>query len=239
MFPRFLTVLTVMALFSVAFAQEPAQGPALGYEDSLLANYAANVLPPPGTVSWVNITNSGFHASAANPTGNICVNVYVFGGTGTDVDQEQPVTCCTCLLTKNEVKFWPVFSEFVANSIIPPPLPTSITIKLLATVPTGTAFNSCDATRDPTLAAIGTQGGFASGLRAWGTHTHIQPGPPAGPGGTTVTENAFEQVPLSSEELQRDLLGTCRFINTFGSGHGICSNCRSGAAAPTPQLAPK
>jgi hypothetical protein len=59
---------------------------------------------------------------------------------------------------------------------------------------------------------------------AWGTTLHALPTTPVTYG---VTETQFAQPPLSLSELNR-LTSTCGFIQSNGSGFGICRSCRLG-----------
>jgi hypothetical protein len=220
---RILAVLAVFVFSSVAFAQEPAVGGAYGYEDSYQINYIPNT-DVPAADGLVNIVNAGFHSSAADPEGWVCTNVYVW-----KVDaphQEEPVACCTCPTTQNEVRYL-TRADLVNNQLINEPTPSSIVVKLVNTrPPTLGNPNSCNAanlpTDGPAPGPLGTNGGFASGIRAWGLRVHL------GPVGGTETE--FSQVPLGPYERDK-LNAVCRFIQTFGSQRGICGSCSPGALA--------
>jgi hypothetical protein len=220
-----------VALAQVAIAQEPATAPAWGYEDTYQINVAGNL----GTAdSLINISNAGLHRTsplALRFQGYICANVYVF-----DVD-EQMIACCTCPISANGTQSFSARRDLVSNPLTPA-ASTSVTIKLVANVPLGgpTAPGSCNAAALPTtnlLAAIpptaANFGGFASGMRAWGTHVHTQTAP--SPVFTYGTETPFEQVGLSANEAA--ILNTyCGFIQQNGSNHGICGNCAQTVLGP-------
>ncbi len=150
--------------------------------------------------SVVNITNTG--ATGAN----ICVNVYTFS------PDEQEISCCSCLVTPNGLVSLSAKQDLINNTLTPA-VPGSIVVKLLATPgPTcnaGTAFTLADQ---------------AQGLAAWGTTLHIPPFAVA----NSVTETAFTPSTLSATELGR-ITSLCSFIQSNGSGFGICRSCRSGA----------
>ncbi len=134
--------------------------------------------------------------------GNICVNVYTFS------PDEQLISCCACNVTPNGLVSLSAKSDLISNTLTPA-VPGSIVVKLLST--TGT----CNAS------APGAQ---AQGLVAWGTTLHA--GPAAG--SYSLTETAFTPALLSASELSR-ISTVCGFIQSNGSGYGICRSCRSGA----------
>ena len=153
-----------VALAQVAIAQEPANTPAWGYEDTYQINVAGNLLVAD---SLINISNAGLHRLAPTPlvnTGYICANVYVF-----DVD-EQMVSCCTCPVSANGTRSLSARRDLVSNTLTPA-LSTSVTIKLVATTPPGgvNAPTTCNAAALPTANLLATipplaanNGGFAS-----------------------------------------------------------------------------
>jgi len=157
--------------------------------------------------SVINITNSG--ASG----GNICANVYTFD------PAEEMVSCCSCSVTPNALQSLSVRGSLTSNPLTPA-IPTSVVVKLLAT--TGTA--ACN----PGTAYTSTN--LATGLLAWGTTIHAAPTSPVT---YTVTETAFSPATLSSTE-RHNITSKCNFIQTNGSGFGICSGCSTGGLAPTP-----
>jgi len=61
-------------------------------------------------------------------------------------------------------------------------------------------------------------------MRAWGSTLHALPGAPATFG---LTEGEFLTSVLSTPELTH-LTQFCGFINSNGSGFGICKSCRAG-----------
>ena len=100
--------------------------------------------------------------------------------------------------------------------------PTSIVIKLLATVPVGgTCNNSALLAGDPTLAL---------GMAAWGTTLHANSSAAAGT--YAVTETAFTPATLSAGEFARLAYG-CGVVANVGSGFGICNSCRLGGLGAT------
>lgn len=197
----FKTLLVALIVLSTAaFAQ---------YSDTpFQVNYAANLNFGD---SVVNITNSGARGAdlqsgtSASTTGAICANVYTFS------PDEQMVSCCSCAVTPNGLVSLSVQRDLISNTLTPA-VPTSVVIKLLASVPVG---GSC-------ANSAAAPGALTPGLLAWGSNLKAAPG-----GAYQVTENQFASGTLSAGELNR-LTQLCTFINANGSGFGICKACRLG-----------
>lgn len=134
--------------------------------------------------------------------GNICVNVYTFS------PDEQLISCCSCVVTPNGLVSLSARNDLISNTLTPA-VPGSIVVKLLAT--TGGACNAA------------TPGALATGMAAWGTTIHAATG-----GGFATTETPFTPATLSAAELGR-ISSLCGFIQSNGSGFGICRSCRTGA----------
>ena len=172
--------------------------------------------------SVINITNSGATGAglnagtSASTTGAICVNVYAFS------PDEQMISCCSCPVTPNGLVSLSARQDLISNTLTPA-VPTSIVVKLLATVP---ASGSC------TNSAANPDVALSSGMLAWGTTVHA--GALAG-SDPVVTETQFLPATLSTTgtggldvcELSR-LRSSCTYINAIGSGFGICRSCRLG-----------
>lgn len=161
----------------------------------------------------IDISNSG--ASG----GNLCINVYTFSS------DAQLASCCACVVTPNALVSLSVRNDLISNTLTPA-VPTSVTIKLLAS--TGGACNAA------------TPGVLSVGMLAWGTtyreitKTTTTPSPywwePPKTTTTTssfVTETPFTPATLSAGELAR-ISSQCGAIQTNGSGYGICRSCRLG-----------
>ena len=166
--------------------------------------------------SVVNITNTGARGAglgfgtSASVTGAICVNVYVYD------PSEEVVSCCSCPVTPNGLVSLSAKGDLIINPLTRG-TPTSIVIKLLATVPVGgSCNNSALLAGTPTL---------APGMAAWGTTLHANTSAAAGT--YAVTETAFTPSSLSAGELARLAYG-CGVVANVGSGFGICNSCRLG-----------
>jgi hypothetical protein len=194
-----------------AFAAIPPSPPTADspYQVKYVSNLAAGD-------SVINIVNTGANGGAglgsgrdASVPGTFCANVYVYD------PSEAIVSCCSCPVTPNGL-----VSLSAKNDLINNPLtrgtPTSIVIKLVATMPLGgTCNNSALLAGNPTP---------VSGMAAWGTALHAAS---SAPGTYAVTESAFTPAGLSAGELARLAYG-CGAIANVGSGFGVCNSCRPG-----------
>ena len=165
-----------------------------------------------------------YFAAGANPTqGNICVNTYVFD------PQEEEIGCCACLVTPNGLNSLSVNSDLISNNLTPA-IPTSVVIKLVGNVPgqdpTGN-FTICNpATVDPNTLAFGAMAWGATLEPNGATGVYSLISFPFLQGNlSTINNNTFNG---STDELTA-LTQTCAFIQSNGTGYGICKSCRTGA----------
>jgi hypothetical protein len=212
-----LLLSAVLASATTAFADKPTATtpipPPVATDIAYQVHYASNLSIGD---SVINITNTGARGAAAGSgttasvTGSLCVNVYVFDAA------EEMVACCSCPVTPNGLVSLSARNDLISNTLTPG-VPTSIVIKLLTTVPVN---NSCT-----NSAGAVTTATHADGLAAWGTTLHANT--TTAPITYGVTETSFKPSTLSAGELNR--LGTsCNFIQSTGSGFGICRSCRLG-----------
>jgi hypothetical protein len=212
MFMRTLLIFTSVALASMAFATERICLVVVGSNvidacdpDAFQVRYASNLNKGD---SFVNITNTGSQEPLIDPPSpdNICVNVYTFD------PSEEMVSCCSCLVTPNGLVSLSVQGDLISNTLSPS-TPTAVVIKLVATDAGSGDISVCNP---------GVEGNLASGMRAWGTTLHALPS-----GGFGLTESRFLNGGLSAAEYNH-LTSFCGFINSNGSGFGICKSCRTG-----------
>ncbi len=157
----------------------------------------------------INLTNAGV-LNGADPAGRLCTNVYVFDATS------DMVACCSCPVAPNALASLSVKDDLLSN-LLTPVVPTSIVVKLLSTAPVAGTCNP----RSPLAANL------ARGMVAWGATVRATKvgTPPVTL--LTSTETEFSKVELSATELAK-LTTSCSFIQTNGSGFGICRSCRLG-----------
>ena len=210
---RNVVTLAVFALATAAFAQDDNQTfypISSGYAfDALQIRYVSNLNKGD---SVINITNVGGDiADFDSPNDNICVNVYTFD------PSEEMLSCCSCLLTPNALVSLSVQGDLISNTLSPS-TPTSAVIKLVATDP---SVHPCDP-------ALDIPESIALGMRAWGTTLHALPDGTYG-----VVESGFQFMGtppnhvLNKNETNH-LSSFCGFIESNGSGFGICKSCRTG-----------
>jgi len=208
----YLRNVLLAAIFTsvAAFAQITADSP-------FQVRYAANL-----TVgeSYINITNTGANGAAllgpgfGTQSGNICVNVYAFD------PGEELISCCSCLVTPDQTVNLGVNRDLTVKTLTGV-VPTSVTIKLLATLSSG-GGSGTSCTNSAASVTATTTG--VSGLAAWGTTLHATPTA----GVVATTETAFTPSTLSAGEAA-SIGGRCAAILGNGSGFGICNSCRAGA----------
>jgi len=217
----FATMVTTVAAYAQTQSDTPYQ-----------VKYASNLNVGD---SYINITNTGASGAGfgsgttASVTGAICVNVYAF-----DPDEET-VSCCSCPVTPNGLVSLSADRDLISNPLFPR-TPTSIVIKLVATLPvSGSCTNSAllGGLGIPVTAAGGTpvagNSTLANGMLAWGTTLHLNT---SVAGGATyqTTEERFAPSTLSAAEETR-LQYSCGVVSNQGSGFGTCASCRVGGLA--------
>ena len=228
-------ILVAIVLAMASFAQPTVgTGPALvtglasvpsTLDAPFLVRYAANL---GSGESYIDITNDGANgASTIGPglgpqTGNICANVYAID------PNEELVSCCSCLLTPDQTIHLGAVANLINNTETGK-TPTSITIKLLASVGAGsTSPTSCA----NSASLVGNSVGLTPdlpiapfGMLAWGTTIHLSPGSTTA---YTETESPFLPGTLSVLEVE-SLSDRCAQIIGNASGSGICPQCVLGA----------
>ena len=155
--------------------------------------------------SAVNFTNTGFSG------GNVCVSLYAFD------PAEELIACCTCAVTPNALQSLSVLKSMISNPLTPA-IPTSVVIKAIASSPA--LCNASAVTMDD----------LVPGLRIWGTTLHALPTSPVAYG---MAETPFSNAVLSDAELAH-VTTTCGFIQSNGSGFGICKGCVTGGLGASP-----
>jgi len=193
----------VLAVASVSFGQTVVAPP-----DAIQQEEMGNLNSADGD-SFIHMFNAAENGGT-DATGSIVAQVYVF-----DASDEQLVACCSCPLTPDQGATLSAKKQLIKNTLTGV-LPTSVTVKLVATV-AGTAATDQTAPGAP---------GFTSGLRADRTTTHLMTDYPGIP--NFVTEVDFKDVTIATAEYETRMIGFCSGILANGSGHGICVGCTKG-----------
>jgi len=154
-----------------------------------------------GIDSEVLLANPGVTRTASN-SGSLCAMIYVF-------DQNQELNeCCGCSISDSGLLTLSLVNDLTAN----PLTGTSPTAGSIMVVPSDIGSNpQCNA------ASLTPTGALA------GSETNDQDD---GDGTFQVTESSFASAPLNSV-VESSFAELCSFIETMGSGSGICS-CGSG-----------
>jgi hypothetical protein len=200
---RFPTIALAVIALSTAAFGQAIAG---APADAFQVRYASNLNVGD---SVINISNAGTQ-NAGGALTNICANVYAFS------PDEQLISCCSCTVTPNALVSLSAVSDLISNTLTPA-RPNSIVVKLIAT-----AGTTCNASNVPVA-------NLAAGMVAWGTTIHAAPTSPVT---YSVTETAFKDKGLSAAELAR-VTSFCGFIQSNGSGFGICRSCRLGGLGAT------
>jgi hypothetical protein len=232
-------LLAILALAAVALAQPAAaDGP-------FQVGYAANL---DAGESYINITNTGANGAPllgpgfGGASGNICVNAYAFD------PGEELISCCSCLVTPDQTVNLGVNRDLTVKTLTGV-VPTSVTVKLLATL-AGTNGTGTSCTNSAATVATAT---LAPGLRAWNTHlirafflttkvACLTAGGSWFPDCLTCSTGlcfASSEVPstvvtVSLSEVA-SIGGRCASILGNGSGFGVCNSCQAGALGAAKQ----
>jgi hypothetical protein len=237
MYKQIAFVFAAIALSTVAFGQEDG-------DRAYHIGYAANLNIGD---SEINISNDGGRAGFYNNNttglggGNICANVYTFD------PSEEMISCCSCLVTPNALVSLSAKNDLI-NNVLTPAIPSSIVIKMVASVPataTGGVYTVCNPAA-PHLIGTGNAGETLAnqltiGMLTWGTT--LEPAASPGTYGPVnvqyISENSVGGAgggtlfPAGTE--QADLTLVCAFVQQEGTGFGTCGSCALGALSGTKQ----
>jgi hypothetical protein len=191
------------------------------FSDAYQVNYISNLNIGDGCVNVTNAgSRGGFDANDifGRPAGGICVNTYTFD------PNEEMLSCCSCYVSPNGNSSLCANNDLLFHTLTGA-RSNAIVVKLLATVPNGTACNPAAPIQE-NPAGPSKAGDLTTGLRAWATTLHQN----TSTAGITyqTTDKKFENTALSPSELQKLIL-LCGSILTNGSGNGVCHSCLPGA----------
>ncbi len=162
--------------------------------------YFTNVEASGAPAAHLRLTNDGYDAAA-----NLCANIYVFD------TAEEMEECCSCVVTANGYLDLNVGLNLLSNILDHGTRPSRGIIKeVSSTVPP----SGCNpVTYSP-----------EDGIKGW--LTHIQKTATAG--SFSLTETTLTDSTLSATELGLNLQETCSFVQSLGSGTGVCSCADAG-----------
>ena len=130
----------------------------------------------------------------------LCANIYVFD------NAEEMQECCSCEITPDGYLDLSVNTNLINNILDHGTKPTRGIIKVVSSyIPIG----GCN----PTSYAV------TDGIKGW--LTHVQKGATAGT--FSLTETPLTDSYLSTLELDLNLARTCGFVQSLGTGTGVCS----------------
>jgi hypothetical protein len=162
--------------------------------------YYTNVEASGAPAAHLRLTNDGYDSAA-----NLCANIYVFD------TAEEMEECCSCLVTANGYLDLNVGLNLLSNILDHGSRPSRGIIKeVSSTVPP----SGCN----PVSYAV------EDGIKGW--LTHIQKNATAG--SFSLTETTLTDSVLSATELDFNLQETCSFVQSLGSGTGVCSCADAG-----------
>jgi hypothetical protein len=165
-------------------------------QDSLYdVGYFANANASGAPSAHLRLTNDGADSAA-----NLCANIYVFD------TAEEMQECCGCEVTANGYLDLSVNSNLLANILDHGTKPTRGILKEVSSTVSPGGCNPVD------YAAL-------DGIKGW--LTHVQKG--ATSGTFSLTETPLTDAFLSASEYDFNLRETCSFVQSLGTGTGVCS----------------
>jgi fibro-slime domain-containing protein len=183
----------------------------IGQDGPYQIGYAANLNIGDSVVNFSNDGAQGGFDPNTGGAGNLCVNVYTFD------PAEEEISCCSCLVTPNGLNSLSVKSDLINNTLTPA-IPNSILVKLTSSTPAAAVNGNLTVCNPATVATT------ANGMLAWGSTLE----PAASPTTYGVVNVPYINGSLSASELS-SLTAICSFIQSDGTGFGLCGSCGLGA----------
>jgi hypothetical protein len=188
-------------LLSLAVALVLGVGTAAAQDDYYDVGYFANANASGAPSAHLRLTNDGYDDAAP-----VCANIYVFD------TAEEMQECCTCEITPDGYLDLSINSNLLGNILDHGTTPTRGSIAVVGSyLPTPGACS-------PTM--------FHNeyGIKGW--LTHVQKG--ATSGTFSVTETPLTDSNHANEEIEFNLAYTCSFVQSLGTGTGVCSCADAG-----------
>jgi hypothetical protein len=182
-------------LLTLAVGMVLAVGTATAQDYVYDVGYFTNANAAGSPAAQLRLTNDGADGAA-----NLCANIYVFDTT------EEMEECCSCLVTANGYLDLSVNTNLLGNILDHGTKPTRGIIKEVSSTVPPSGCSPVSYTVYP-------------GIKGW--LTHIQKG--ATSGAFSITETTLTDSTLSATELDFNLQETCSFVQSLGTGTGVCS----------------
>jgi hypothetical protein len=195
-------------LLSLAITLLLGVGTAAAQDAYFDVGYFTNANASGAPSAHLRLTNDGAGAPVDDPppvTQPLCANIYVFDSA------EEMQECCSCEITPNGYLDLAVNTNLLGNILDHGTKPTR---GFIAEVSTLVNIDGCT--------PIG--GSSALGIKGW--LTHVQKGATAGT--YSLTETPLTDSSESGAEIFEDLLVTCEFVQSLGTGTGVCSCADAG-----------
>jgi hypothetical protein len=170
-------------------------GTATAQDDSYDVGYFANANASGAPSAQLRLTNDGY--DDAFP---LCAAIYVFD------NAEEMQECCSCQITANGYLNLSVNTNLLGNILDHGTKPTRGIIKVVSNISSGCSPTSID------LVPV-------DGIKGW--LTHVQKGATAGT--FSLTETPLTDSVLTDDELFDNLELACSFVQSLGTGTGVCS----------------
>jgi hypothetical protein len=206
--PVLMIALLVATVSGAAFAQLGTPGTGEDAAEFFTTNYFSNNTTSGAPDATLRYTEhyGGLLASGVK----LCANIYVFDA------QQEPLECCSCLITPNGLVTTSVKTNLTSNSLTGGPIPDGV-VQIVSSLgpPAGVCDPTFGASASGTVITLGS-GPFPE-VDSWLTHIQNKVGT-----SFPITETEGVEELLTASEFD-DLAIDCAFVQEFGTGQGVCS----------------